>query len=761
MRRFGRPAGFALLLAAAPALRAQETRCDPGDTEVRRLTFSGNVAFNDATLAAGIVTTPSSWARRAFRFFGTRRCLDRAQFPADVTRLRIWYRNHGFTDVVVDTVVTQLAPRRIAVHFDIVEGTPVLVDSVIVTGVEHVPERATILANLPTRVGRPFDRYAMSATRDTIARRLRDNGYPDAEAFRGYETRAEARRATVRFDVLSGPRRTIGRIVVTRRGRGGREPEVPERAVRRLAGLEEGVLYRERILERAKRTLYQSEAFSQVDVAPSPSGNDSLLTVGVDVTEGYLRNARIGGGWGTLDCFRATGEYSEHNLFRSATKFELRGRVSKIGVGAPLDGAEGLCSQDVADDIYSEYLNFYGSATFTQASLLRATFVPSLTLYSERRSEFMAYLRETYIGASLGLSRALPRRTHSLGYSIELGKTTAQPALYCAVFDTCVIEDQLKLRSTQRLAVVSAASSYQRTDNALDPTRGVTASVETRYASKFVGADAALQFARFSVDGSVYHPIGRDLVVAARVRVGTVLGPTLSFAETDRAVPTQERFYLGGSTTVRGFRQNELGPALYVPNRYDTLWVRDDPPAGEVNVGDTVFLQAAPDADLQNQRAVPTGGNALVVGNVELRIVSPFLPDRLRWTIFADVGEVWNRGADARLLRFSTLKVTPGLGVRIRTPIGFLRADLAYNPYDRPSGSAYFDTPLDQGSRLYCVSPGNTLPATGVMVPQPNGEPARLELAQATGACPGTYLPRPVTSWLRRLTPSIAIGQAF
>jgi outer membrane protein assembly complex protein YaeT len=760
MRRFGLPAGLALLLAAAPALRAQETRCDPGDTEVRRLAFRGNVAFNDATLAAGIVTTPSSWARRSLRLFGTRRCLDRAQFPADVTRLRIWYRNHGFTDAVVDTVVTQLAPNRIAVRFDIVEGTPVLVDSVIVIGLEQVPERASILANLPTRVGRPFDRYAMSATRDTIAKRLRDAGYPDAEAFRGYETRAEARRATVRFDVLAGPRRTIGRIVVTRSGRDGKEPEVPERAVRRLAGLEEGVLYRERTLERAKRTLYQSEAFAQVDVAPSSAEGDSSLTVNVNVTEGYLRNARIGPGWGTLDCFRATAELNEHNLFHSATKLELRGRVSKIGIGAPLDRAKGQCSPDLKQDPYSAYLNYYGSATLTQASLLRATFVPSLTLYSERRSEYKAFLRETFIGASLGLSRALPRRTHSLGYSIESGRTIASPALYCAVFDTCLIEDQAQLKEKQRLGVVSAASSYQRTDDALDPTRGVTARVEARYASKFTGANAALQFARLSVDGSVYYPIGRDLVIAGRVRVGTVLGPTLSFTDAERFVPTQERFFLGGSTSVRGFRQNELGPSVYIPEAYELTYVHDTAPLNAFNLGDTVYIRSDP-ASIDDQRAVPTGGNALVVGNLELRIVSPFLADRLRWNIFADVGEVWNRGADARLLRFSTLKVTPGIGVRIRTPIGFLRADLAYNPYDRPSGQAYFDTPANQGSRLYCVSPGNTLPAFGVMVPQPNGDPDRLEMAQTAGVCPGTYLPRPVTNWLRRLTPSIAIGQAF
>ncbi len=751
--RRARLAGLALLLAAAPSLSAQETRCDPGDTEVRRLAFRGNEAFNDATLAAGIVTTPSSWARRAFRIVGTRRCLDRAQFPADVARLRIWYRNHGFVDATVDTVVTTLAPNRIAVRFDITEGTPVLVDSVVVTGLDGVPERATILANLPTRVGRPFDRYAMSATRDTIARRLRDNGYPDAEAFRGYESRSATKRATVRFDVLTGPRRTIGRIAVTRRGRDGREPEVPEGAVRRLAGLEEGELYRERLLERAKRTLYQSEAFAQVDVVPIPGNGDSLLTVGVDVTEGYLRSARVGGGWGTLDCFRGTAEYNENNLFRSATRLELRGRVSKIGVGAPFGGASNLCSEAVRDDIYSDTLNFYGSATITQASLLRATFVPSLTLYSERRSEFGAYLRDTYIGASLGLSRALPRRTHVFGYSIEYGRTTAQPALYCAVFNTCVAEDQAALRSKQRIAVLSAASSYERTDNPLDPTTGVNGRVEARYGSRFVGADPSLEFSRLSLDGAVYRPIGRDLVLAARVRLGAVLGPTLTFLGSDRYVPAQERLLAGGPTSIRGYRQNELGPAVYIPTVYDTVWVTPPSADGIIRATDTVYVRADPDS---GQRAVPTGGDALVVANVELRIVSPFLPDRLKWTVFADVGEVWNRGADSRLLRFSTLKVTPGIGIRIRTPIGFLRADLAYNPYDRPTGAAYFDGPINQGARLYCVSPGNTLPATGELVA------GQWQLAQVSGECPGSYTPRPITgSWLRRLTPTIAIGQAF
>ena len=103
-------------------------------------------------------------------------------------------------------------------------------------------------------------------------------------------------------------------------------------------------------------------------------------------------------------------------------------------------------------------------------------------------------------------------------------------------------------------------------------------------------------------------------------------------------------------------------------------------------------------------------------------------------------------------LGFSALRWTPGAGVRVRTLIGFIRLDLAYNPYERPSGAAYFDTPIAVGGALLCVSPDNSLRvATDV-----NGQ-----TSQAAGRCPATYVPQRGSAFIRRLTPSISIGQAF
>jgi len=739
----------ALTGALVAPLEAQETRCDRGDVEVAALSFSGNAAFPDATLAAGIVTTASSRLRRLLRFVGRKLCLDASELPLDVLRLRTWYRNHGFVDVTVDTVVAAAGRGRVEVRFQIAEGEPVRVDTLRIEGLDGVAQRAQLVSGLPVRVGGWFDRYANAATRDTLTRRLRNSGYPDAETFLGYDTRSAAKRATVIFTVTPGVRRRIGRLDITRTGREGREPEVKESAVRRLAGVEAGDLYREGQLERAKRTLYQTEAFSQVVIAPGAVYDDSLIAVDIAVQEGFLRAARFGGGWGSLDCFRTTGDLTEYNLFNSATRLELRGRVSKIGIGEPLGGAGELCPQ-ASDDIYSADLNYYVGATVSQPAVLRSAYLPTLSLYSERRSEFNAFLRTTPAGASLALTRQIARRSNAFGYSLEYGRTEAQPALYCAVFNACEAADRAALQRNQRLAVLSASTAIELTDNAVDPRRGFIGRAEVRHASGIVGADASLRFTRLTLDGSAYLPLGTDVVLALRARAGIVLGPTFTLGEVAQFVPPQERLFAGGPTSVRGFRQNELGPAVYIPSAYDTVNA-DGSQAGAPAAGDTVYFRADPDA--VGQRAVPTGGNTMLVGNAELRIVSPFLPSLLSWTLFADVGELWNRDAGVAGLGFRSLKVTPGAGIRIRTPIGYLRADLAYNPYVRAGGAAYFDAPVAAPWRgaLFCVSPGNSLPVT-------LDDDA---LVQGAGNCPASYVPGKPRGFFGRWTPSIAIGQAF
>src|SRR5439155_19447238 len=93
---------------------------------------------------------------------------------------------------------------------------------------------------------------------------------------------------------------------------------------------------------------------------------------------------------------------------------------------------------------------------------------------------------------------------------------------------------------------------------------------------------------------------------------------------------------------------------------------------------DTTFLDV---------RASPTGGNSMFVVNAELRLPTPLFPDRMRAALFADAGQVWERG---ELTQVRGLRVTPGVGLRFVTPLGPVRLDAAYDGYPAEPGPLYF-----------------------------------------------------------------------
>src|SRR5215211_6370458 len=82
----------ALSFALPAGVAAQDLTCERGDLEVRTLDFRGNKTFRDDELARRIVTTPSTFWRRALRFAGKRYCLDSTEVRRDVLRLTILYR---------------------------------------------------------------------------------------------------------------------------------------------------------------------------------------------------------------------------------------------------------------------------------------------------------------------------------------------------------------------------------------------------------------------------------------------------------------------------------------------------------------------------------------------------------------------------------------------------------------------------------------------------------------------------------------------
>jgi outer membrane protein assembly factor BamA len=227
-----------------------------------------------------------------------------------------------------------------------------------------------------------------------------------------------------------------------------------------------------------------------------------------------------------------------------------------------------------------------------------------------------------------------------------------------------------RLRQNAVLATLTATGSIPQVNNPLDPSRGSVSSLELTWSSRLLGSSSFQQFFRAVADYSWYRPIGRDVVFSWRVRGGAIFAPTVDVAtQSGNFIPPDQRFYAGGPNDVRGFDRNELGSVVYVV------------PQGEV---DTAAIEDR-EIDPDRVTVAATGGNTLTVGNVELRVPSPVFSSRLRLAAFVDAGGVWDRGSGNP----AVIRVTPGAGIRLTTPLGPARLDVAYNPYKLQAGPLF------------------------------------------------------------------------
>jgi outer membrane protein insertion porin family/translocation and assembly module TamA len=744
-------------VAAPASAQAQSLSCDPGDLEVRALDFRGNRAIGDGDLAVRVTTTPSSWGRRKLHlWFAEKRCLNRNELPRDVLRLQAYYRERGFYSAQVDTLVQPLGKDAVRVVFNIKEGEPTRLASDTVKGLNGIKDSADIVQHLQLRVGQPFDLGLFRADIDTIVHRLRDAGYYRAEVLHSYEIKTDSLLARATLTVLPGKPAKFGepvlKITPLKEQRG---QQIANPVVRRVLRISRGDPYSERAIVDAQRNLFQLGAYRHIEVAPLPDSlqppGDTIVLLEVRLTEDYMHQMDSEVGWATLDCVRVRLQYTDKNWLGTARRLELNGQASKIGYGNPVEteATQRLCTlgktTELKDDRFSLDMHYFVGATVRQPRLLGTRWVPTVSLYSERRGEFKAYLRSTEIGADVSATRDLSDRTpFRLAYTFEYGRTEADAPALCALFNRCDLASQEQTSRLLPLGVASAGLARIRTDNMINPSRGFSLRGEIRSsASRLLGSSDELFFNKGTGDIAWYYPLGYRNVLAFRVRGGAVLGRRLSLSDASGFVPPQERLYAGGPTSVRGFQQNELGAAVYIaridqPLRTDTI----PTPSGNV-----FHFEAKPDSIRGLDRTVPLGGNSLFVANMEYRIRDPFLfPDLLQYALFLDGGDVWTRGPISHWIKW-----TPGIGFRALTPVGPVQINVGYNRYKRDAGALYYNPNV---TTLLCVTPGNKINY------QPNPDTGVLEQVDKGAKC-DNFDPPPRTRWTQRLTFTFSIGSDF
>jgi outer membrane protein assembly complex protein YaeT len=593
-----------VLLAALVGMAGLGAACHENDVKVASLSLSGNEALTTAEIEAVLATKSSGWLP-----WSPHEYFDREEFEADLGRIRRLYQDRGFPNARVTGVDVALNEKGDAVDLSITidEGTPVLVEDVRFAGFEVLDEplRAT-LESAPLTAGSPRDRAALAATRQHGIDLLRDHGFAHGDVTITETDGASPSSVIVTFGATPGPPTVFGPITYVGLS------TLSERVVSRQLSFRTGQPYRQNLVNLSQRRLGSLAIvqFVNIDARPPEGSLVSAIPVTVTLTENPPRRLELGVGYGSEDRLRGSASWSHLNFLGNARQVTTAAKWSSIerGFRASLNQPY----------LYLRGLSLDASGT---------TWWTSEPMYVSR----------TY-GGRIGVSYRLGRRgpgTSRVPLNVFRTAYIHEYLSYGvreeALTDLDTVDERIALgldpitgqgRGTK--AAVSFEYERNATDTVLNPSRGYGVALRTELARPGLGG--TFRYGEYVAEARGYVPVGA-VVVASRARYGALR------AENDASVPFSERFFLGGSTSLRGWGRYQVAPLI---------------------------------------DGLPVGGRAMLDLSAEIRMP---LGGRLGAVGFFDAGNVW---ADHGSARFGDLKQDAGFGLRYGTPIGQIRGDVAF-----------------------------------------------------------------------------------
>lgn len=554
--------------------------------------------------------------------------LTRETLEGDVERLKTAFQQLGYLESLVEYRL-DITDGEVEAVFTVTSGPEVRVRKLEVTGTSQL-RAEEVLAQISLKEGEPFSPFSAGSDRANVISLYESHGFRRID-FRSEVIRVEPTGVDVLYHIEEGPRFFLEDLAVT--GNIATKRSVINREIL----LERGApLSYEKTLQ-SETNLYNLAVFNRVRVEELDSFEDPtrrLLLFQLEEARKYTVVYGIGYshsfGSRSTEGVRGTLGITNNNFMGAARTLALNLRA----------GAQ----------------RQRGNLSYTLPRLLgrRIPTVVSLTADNENRvtdNEYSYQVRgrpydSLRLIASAQSERILSRRESLFfRYNFEKIRLDVPPEL----------EKPLEFfREEERLILSSVSTSYlsESRDDPLDPSSGSFVSGDLSWSTSLLGSDR--NFFRFQLQGQYYLPltsIGPSVTLATALRVG-IIGPYGAATEgVTNKVPISERFFAGGPTSLRGVPLDLAGPILRDEN------------------GDPILVSKG-----NEQVPVPVGGNLMLIGNVELRFP---LISFLRGTLFYDVGSVYERIGD-----FGKEGTTHdfGFGISLKTPIGPVRLDAAYNP---------------------------------------------------------------------------------
>jgi outer membrane protein insertion porin family len=555
-----------------------EFEIEEGDkVRIKTITFDGNSAYDSEELIDLMETSEKgfwSWLTSSGE-------LNREELQQDIYQLTAFYQNNGYAEARIGEPEIEYVDEWIFILIKINEGPRFKMGQVDLSG-DFIIVKDELISNVKVGEQEYYNRDAIRQDVLNLTDIYADRGYAHADVFPEIKTDPENLTVGIMFHITKNEPVYFERINIHG------NTKTRDKVIRRELKVYEQELYSSNRLKRSVADLYRMDYFEDVKVKPHKGSAEDQMILDIEVVEKPTGTFTFGGGYSGVDGLYVMASVSERN-------FLGRGQILEFSVQT------GGTSRQYT----------FG---FTEPWLFDIPLSAGVDAYKMER-DYDDYDRDSFGG---GLRMGYPLMDYTRGYvkyafdvsDISNISEEASPYIYSG---------------TNTESSVSLSAVYDSRNRQFNPSDGSKHSITLKYS----GLGGNIGYTKVTAETGWYFPLFWDTVGFLHGEGGYI------WDRSDKYLPDYERFYLGGSNSVRGFDWREIGPVI------------DD----DIEIGGTEFVQF----------------------NVEY--LFPIIKESgLVGLFFYDAGNAWADEGESD----SGLRDSYGFGIRWFSPMGPLRLERGY-----------------------------------------------------------------------------------
>lgn len=626
--------------------------------EIRQINVVGNTEFSDEELIGMLeLKDYVAW----WDLFGERR-YQKQKLQADLETIKAYYRNRGYIRFDVTSTQVAMTPDRkgLYITINVDEGEQYKVNKVNLTG-DLMGREELLQAILPIKEGDRYNGSDVTFTEEMYAKYLGRYGYAYPEVKTFPEIDDETKEVTLNINVRPGKRVYVRNINFT--GNTVTKDEVVRRQLRQM----EGAWLNSAQVELSKSNLNRLGYFETVDTETvQVPGTDDLVDVAFNLKEQASGSFNAGVGYGTESGLSLQFGVQQSNFLGTGNQAGINLNTNK----------------------YSKSVNVsYKNPYFTKDGVSLGGSV-YWSEFDANQANLEAYKNSSY---GFALSSGFPineynRINGGIGYRHNEVSDLTDYEQAKRFYNIYRDSDDLNSGLTFDNFELNLGWSRSTLNRGTFPSDGSSQSLN----GKMTVPGSDLQYFKADLDTKFYFPLNRNqsFVVLARGRLGYGNGYG-KFHDNDQILPFWENYYSGGTSSLRGFESNSVGPRSFYLNR-DLEPCSPDP-------SDTSCLLPGDPGVIQVSSGRSIGGNAIATASLELIVPTPFLDEAytnsVRTSFFVDAGNVWDTEFDYDSYRYlpveqfdkledysdpARIRASWGMSVQWLSPMGPMVFSLAW-----------------------------------------------------------------------------------